>query len=286
MSVVIKSIARSRLLAVLIAVAGALAAPVSAQPQLLVLGTVHFANPGLDQINLKVEDVLAADRQAELERLATALARFRPTHIAVEWEASKQETLDAAYAAWRGGNRANRDERHQIAFRLAERLGLARIDAVDWQRPPPGDEANYDFPAWASAHGQSDSLSAVFAKLKVDTDRLQKAMPCWTVSQWLADANASGVQRRNAMSYYPIARIGDTLSAPGAAWVGGSWHMRNLKIWANLAALAARPDDRVLLVVGAGHRPLIEHFSRDSGSFRLLDPLKWLPKDKRACRAK
>ena len=253
-----------------------------ARPELLVLGTMHFANPGLDQVNIKVEDVLTPARQAELERLAESLARFRPTHIAVEWDVAAQDTLDKAYAAWRAGERGNRDERRQIAFRLAEKLGHARVYAVDWQRPPPGDEALYDFPAWAREHGQSGELDAVFAQLKVDTDDLERRMPCLTVGQWLAHDNAPDVQRRNAQIYYPIARIGDAKAAPGATWVGGSWHMRNLRIWANIAALARKPDDRVLLVVGAGHRPLIEHFARDSGSFTVADPLKWLPREKRA----
>jgi hypothetical protein len=255
-------------------------------PQLLVLGTVHFANPGHDMVNLQVEDVLKPDRQVELDRLVASLARFRPTHVAVEWDAGGQAALDKAYADWRAGDHGNRNERNQIAFRLAEKLKLARVDAVDWQGSPPGEDAAYDFPAWAAAHGRSTELDSVFAGLKADNDRLQKAMPCLTVSRWLADANAPDVQRRNALSYYPIARMGDTTAAPGATWVGGSWHVRNLKIWANLVALASRPEERVLLLIGAGHRPLIEHFARDSESFSVVDPLKWLPGDKRACSSK
>lgn len=261
--------------------AGAKDAPAPSPPQLMVLGMVHFANPGRDQINLKVEDVLDPDRQAELETLVAELARYRPTHIAVEWEASDQAGLDKAYADWRAGDHSSRAERSQVAFRLAEKLGLDRVDAIDWQRPPPGDEAAYDFVTWADAHGRGNEFQAALAPPAQDNATLQHDMPCLTVSGWLALVNDPAVQRRNALSYYPIARLGDSTANPGAAWVGGSWHMRNLTIWANLTALAKSPQDRILLLIGAGHRPLVEHFATDSGGFRVVDPLKWLPHDKR-----
>ncbi len=261
---------------------GAAASSAEKLPELMVLGTVHFANPGLDRVNLKVEDVLTPDRQAELETLADALSRYRPSRIAVEWEATDQAGLDRVYAAWRAGERTNRNERQQIAFRLADKLGLDRVDAVDWQASPPGDEAAYDFIAWANARGRGSEVDAIFAPLQADTAALERDMPCLTVSQWLAHANAPDVQRANARSYYPIARLGDGTSAPGATWVGGGWHARNLKIWANLVTLGARPGEHILLVIGAGHRPLVEHFARESGSFSLVDPLKWLPRTPRA----
>lgn len=255
--------------------------PTAALPKLLVLGMVHFANPGRDQLNISVEDVLEPDRQAELATLVERLAAYRPTRIAVEWDVSGQPALDEAYAAWRAGDHSSRAERSQVAFRLADRLGHERVYAVDWQRPPPGDEADYDFVTWARDNGRGAEFDAALAPLAADNDALQKDMPCLTVSGWLARVNDPAVQQRNARSYYPIARLGDTTANRGAAWVGGSWYARNLTIWTNLAALVRSPDERVLLVIGSGHRPLIEHFAQGSQSFERVDPLDWLPRDER-----
>ena len=256
----------------------------SPSPQLMVLGAVHFGNPGRDQVNMEFDDVLSPGRQDELDRLVEALAQFRPTHVAVEWERARQPELDRAYAAWRAGNRSDRSELDQIAFRLAERLGLEQVDAVDWQRPPPGEEASYDFVTWAQAQGRRAEFDAALAPVQADSAALQQAMPCLTVAQWLARANDPNVQLRNARTYYPIARLGDADAAPGAVWVGGSWHARNLKIWANLADRARAPEDRILLLIGAGHRPFVERFAKESGTFTLVDPLVWLPRDRRVAR--
>lgn len=251
-------------------------------PQLMVVGTVHFGNPGLDAVNVKVEDVLAPDRQQEIVRLVDALARFKPSHVAVEWDVGEQDKLDKAYADWRGGKRDVRDETRQIGFRLAEKLGLARVDAVDWYRDPPGKDEDYDYPAWAKANGRGAEMDAMFAPLQADADAMQKAMPCTTVSQWLAMVNSPDEQRRNALSYYNLIKIGDAKAAPGTNWVG-TWHARNLKILTNLLALGAKPGERVVTVFGAGHRPLLEQYARESGFFEVVDPLKWLPKDRRRC---
>ncbi|CAN5736878.1 hypothetical protein BH23GEM8_BH23GEM8_22260 [soil metagenome] len=50
--------------------------PEQSQAAVLVLGTFHFANPGLDVIQTEVADVLSASRQAEIRAVVAALARF------------------------------------------------------------------------------------------------------------------------------------------------------------------------------------------------------------------
>lgn len=57
----------------------------AAQPiQVMVLGAYPFANPGQDLANVKVDDMLAPQRQAELAKLADELAAWKPTKIMVE----------------------------------------------------------------------------------------------------------------------------------------------------------------------------------------------------------
>jgi len=52
--------------------------------QVMVLGTYHMDNPGLDLHNARADDVLTPRRQAELAAVAEALAAFKPTVIAIE----------------------------------------------------------------------------------------------------------------------------------------------------------------------------------------------------------
>ena len=61
----------------LVAVALIAASPAAAaDTAVMVLGTYHFSNAGLDKANVKADDVTAPARQAELERLTTALAAW------------------------------------------------------------------------------------------------------------------------------------------------------------------------------------------------------------------
>ncbi len=112
------------------------AAPAMSQsperPSLLIVGAPHFDNPGRDTVNVRVPDVLSPERQREIEALVARLAAFRPTRVAVEWPAEAQARLDQRYADYRAGRRAlTANEIDQIGLRLAARLGLPRVDAVD-----------------------------------------------------------------------------------------------------------------------------------------------------------
>lgn len=70
-----------RWLAAVAAIAGASGALAQgpAPIDVMVVGTYHMDNPGLDLANMKVDDVLKPERQKELEALSAALADFRPT---------------------------------------------------------------------------------------------------------------------------------------------------------------------------------------------------------------
>ena len=58
--------------------------PATVPIQVMVLGTYHFDNPGQDLHNMKVDSVLTPAKQSELADVASRLAKFNPTKIAVE----------------------------------------------------------------------------------------------------------------------------------------------------------------------------------------------------------
>lgn len=120
----------------------------AARPALLIVGTPHFANPGRDVVNVRIPDVLTPERQREIDAVVEKLAAFRPTRVAVEWPAEKQAKLDQRYADYRAGRYSlSANETDQIGLRLAARLNLPQVDAVDWSDDPPGGWSGYDYPA-------------------------------------------------------------------------------------------------------------------------------------------
>ncbi len=103
--------------------------------EVLILGSYHMANPGNDLHNARVDPVTTPEKQAQLEAVAEGLARFRPTAVAVERIARDQSTmLDHRYPAFTPADLlTNADERVQLGYRLAHRLGLERVYAIDEQ---------------------------------------------------------------------------------------------------------------------------------------------------------
>jgi Family of unknown function (DUF5694) len=135
-----------------------------ARPRLLVLGLSHFANPGRDVNDVRVDDMLGPARQRQIEALFNALAKWKPTHVAVEWPITKQAELDKRYQAFRRGRyKLGVNEVYQVGFRLAAKLGLPRVDAIDWNGMPPGKRDDYDYQAWAARHGDQARLNAIRA---------------------------------------------------------------------------------------------------------------------------
>ncbi len=128
-----------RWLAAVAAIAGASGALAQgpAPIDVMVVGTYHMDNPGLDLANLKADDVLKPERQKELEALSAALADFRPTRIVVERIAKTPELHDPRYAEFTSPDLSkNRDERYQIAYRLAHRLRHKQVYAIDEDAGP------------------------------------------------------------------------------------------------------------------------------------------------------
>jgi hypothetical protein len=238
------------------------------RPALLVLGAMHFANPGLDMINVEVENLLSDHRQTEIAAAVDELAAWAPTRIAVEWPEAAQAALDEAYRAYRAGDRALEvREAEQLGFRLAAQLGHERVYAVDWNGAGPGEQAAYDWPAWAEANGQGARVAAI-----ADPTRLGSivALEEQSVGAWLRALNAPERLLANHRIYFDIAAIGDDEAQPGATWVG-HWYARNLRIFDNLVDLAPSPEDRVLVIYGQGHAHLLRQFAEESGAFALDD---------------
>ena len=95
--------------------------------QVMVLGTYHMDNPGLDLHNARADDVLTPQRQAELAAVAEALAAFKPTVIAIERVTPAPAYEDAAYREFDDSQlTSRRDERVQVGYRLARRRRHAR----------------------------------------------------------------------------------------------------------------------------------------------------------------
>jgi hypothetical protein len=244
--------------------------------KLMFLGSAHLANHNRDVANTQVENVLTPKRQAEIDALARKLAEWKPTHIAIEYPYAKQAALDARYAAYRAGTYTlTADETDQIGLRLARMLDLPRVDAVDWNESAPGSDEDYDWMAWARSHGKTSLLESTVAGWKDMAAQQTLYLKDHTVTQWYRLWNDPKTMQHDAKGYFDLPLFGDDTNNPGAAWVG-QWYARNLRIFTHIRALATRPDDRILVVYGAGHGPHLKKDAAESQLFELVEPQAYL----------
>jgi hypothetical protein len=258
--------------------------PLAQRPTLMVLGSVHLGNPHRDMHDANVDDVLTPERQRQIERLVDALAAWKPTHVAVEWGHKNQANLDQRYADYRAGKyKLEADETDQIALRLAAKLNLPRVDAVDWNEEPPGADTDYDWEAGAKLGHEEARFAALRdpARDKEETELVRSH----TVAGFLRVINKPDYLASMNRVYYDLALLGGPEVNPGANWVG-YWHGRNLKILDNLIRLDTTPSDRVLLVIGAGHAYLLNEYAADSHAFRVERPDAWLARAEGMARKK
>lgn len=229
--------------------------------RVMVLGTYHFHNPGHDVVKAELDDHLRPERQAQIELVADKLAAFRPTRILVE--AVDQAKLDEAY---RRGDPLSSNEIEQLGFRLARRFGLPGVIAIDVRLGMDFDRLL----AAANASGDRVFLDE-FQEATKQVEREQAAFKHQTVLENLRFLNDPAYVARDRDFYLQLARVkrGDDFAG---ADVLAAWYQRNFRIFTNLAAAVTSPDDRVLVLYGAGHVALLRELIAASTNLVLVDP--------------
>lgn len=253
--------------------------PEPAPIEVMVLGTYHMGNPGQDLHNARIDPVTTPEKQAELDAVAEALARFQPTAVAVERIARDQSTLlDHRYPDFTPADlTTNPDERVQIGYRLAHRLGLARVYAIDEQdrEGQPSYFPFEDVQLWAEANGAGERLGAMHGEIATMLADLERRQATETVSQLLARMNTPERVRWDQGFYARLMTFGAGDAQPGAV-LNARWYARNAQIFARLLQVA-RPGDRIVVVYGSGHNYWLRQMVETTPGFRLVEPAEYLP---------
>lgn len=74
------------------------------------------------------------------------------------------------------------------------------------------------------------------------------------------------------MDYFTLGG-GDDYARPDGAT---EWYNRNLRIFANLQRLTAGPGERLLLLIGSGHLPILRHCALASPEYALVEAADYL----------
>ena len=218
------------------------------RPEVLVLGVYHMDNPGRDVFNIDADDVLSPRRQAEIAELVEVLARFQPTRIAVEAGFSDDDVVSDYRDFLAGDRELTRNEVEQIGFRLARQLGHDAVYPVDV-------DGEFPFPRladYARAHGETEEFDALMAEIGAQVETVNEYLASHTILETLVRMNSDDQVAADVGFYYRQVRFGEAWNWAGADLLS-AWFHRNIRIHSNVVDLLESPDERVLVVFGAGH---------------------------------
>jgi hypothetical protein len=235
-----------------------------ARAEVLVLGVYHMANPGRDLFNMKADDVLAPKRQAEIAELVRVLRKFRPTKIALEADVGSDRVPKRYGEYLAGTHELTSNETEQVGFRLAKEMGHKTVYPVDVEGDFPFQRLQNYAKGSGRAKELDDMMGEVGAMVKAQNDYLASH----TVLETLLYMNADEKVASDVGLYYREAHIGQPGDWPGADLVA-DWFRRNVRIYANIAGLAASPEERIVAVFGAGHLGWLQHDIASDPTLRL-----------------
>jgi Family of unknown function (DUF5694) len=267
--------------------------------RVMLLGTFHFHDAGLDWYRSQYDiGVLSDQRQREIHDVVTRLAAFAPTKIAVERRPDCQAELDRQYHDYLHNLFSlPGSEIYQLGFRLAQRLGHPRIYGIDaWGRyyDPPlelesygqgrttkelnqflEDQFHFDpndtIRQYAQRHGQEHYITAWQQTLAATAQADDLGKTTHSIRENLVRCNREQVLLENHGFYLTgWFKIGVDHEYPGVDWVT-AWYSRNLRIFANLQRITEDVGERILVIYGLGHIPLLRHCVLASPDYALVE---------------
>jgi len=221
------------------------------QTEILLVGTFHFNNPGLDIVKNKAFDIKNSKTQTELDIIAQKIADFNPTKIFVERPYQNQKELDSTYNLYKKGTLpVSTDEIYQLAFRVAKLNKNTSLEAIDYN--------GFDFPFGEvmeimETRKQTDLKEKIMNITKeIGNDFNKKLENGISLTNMLLYHNTDEF-RYHANHIYDIILNAGNETDFEAAHLLAQWNNRNLYMYSLLKKKTTKKDERVMVLLGASH---------------------------------
>jgi len=251
----------------------------------VLLGTFHFDDPGLDDYQPAFPwNPLEPRHARQIDEVVQLLARFRPTRIALEWPVGRQASLDSAYSAWVSGQASlGPNEREQLGFRLARELGHKRVYAIDAAARtyfPDMTQEEYDRHVSRLIQGADHRLLARQQDLERRYQALARHDDSLKTTMSLRDYLLRENEADRALAAHGQYLIGSFYFGRDDDYLGPDmrtrWYNRNLRIFHNLQRITPSAQERILVIIGSGHLPILRHAVEASPEYRLVEVQQYL----------
>nr|WP_288931090.1 DUF5694 domain-containing protein [uncultured Allomuricauda sp.] len=243
------------------------------KPTIALLGTFHFAG-STDAMSLKTDDLDAPKRQKEIVALVQALSDYKPTKVILEYPYGAMG-IDSTYQLYLSGSHTlTKNERQQIGFRLAAKMGHKNVYPADYRLDLPFDSLM----TFLNKTNQIKLFEKLMSDMKVQViDVWQNAYNKLTLKEFFAFLNSNKYDALNRNVYLEyINKMGSKDNYVGSKVVA-KWWERNFKIMYHIDSLM-EPGDRVLVLFGQGHTAILKDFYKNRSDIIYADILQYLKK--------
>lgn len=240
--------------------------------KVLVVGTFHFDYPGLDVINVdegnKI-DVLKEPKKSEVTELVNYIKKFNPNKIAIEafdeWNAT-----DQLRKYNEGEYRDKRDERYQLALRIASEMNLDTlysINANSFIDDMHMSDSNFTNKIMADFDLKSDDPFS--QKMMIWYQEEQESIPKVNLLDYFKHINSEESHKYG----YGFYLTGDFKldDKRGADILSMWWYNRNLRMFRNIQDMTGDQDDRILVIVGNGHAAVLRQLLESSPQYEFVE---------------
>ncbi|WP_300672457.1 DUF5694 domain-containing protein [Soonwooa sp.] len=248
----------------------------------ILIGTFHFNNPGLDAAKVKERNILEQSNQNDLNQIVKTLkSSYKPDKVFVENPFEDRKTLDKRYDLYKQGKAyykadtmkyafdkrmLNENEIYQLGFRLAKEAGNQKIYSIDY----PSD---MNLGALENKISLNPSLSMLDFQTRIkqlsessnaclSESRLQKTFKCLNTDERYSENKGLYISFFNKINKAPDF-YGSQLVA--------DWHKRNLIMYSYIQNQIEKGDKNIVVIVGYGHAAMMYDFFKNDTQFNIIN---------------
>jgi hypothetical protein len=239
--------------------------------QVMLMGTFHFENPGLDVVKTDVMNVMSDESQAYLIALSERISEFKPQAVMLEFDPKNTAAINEKYQAYLAGQfELPANEIYQIGFRVAKLAGVKAIVSLDERSIGWKADALFEF-VGKNEPELEKQLETKIAEITAQMNADQKTM---NLAALLLKSNSAADEKMNKAFYLFTNAVDAGDSFVGADATASWWH-RNLRIYAKIQQ-QAHANGKVFALAGQGHIAIIRDFLEMDSQFEAVDVKSFL----------
>lgn len=253
-----------------------------AKTKVLLVGIFHFDDKGLDDYKSQHKiDIHSKERQLELEEIVQNLQKFKPTKIGLEFGVDRQNVMDSLYNLYLTNQfKLPANEIYQLGFRMAKHNKLHSVHGIDARGKSYKSMRELSEKAYQTKANEYIQLGLKtkpnthiwdedYKQLYAYEDSIKTQLP---LKDFLLYINSEERVRIGHGHYlvdsfkFGIGKDDDYFGADAKT----NWFNRNLRILQNIYRIIDSAEDRVVVIIGSGHLPILQHLIEASPELELV----------------